>query len=144
MKIPTKREKNEMVFFRISILIRKIKLDNKIPKKKDQSPTDSFLISHSKIHENKSILVIIPDISIKRNFPLILFQTNFIPFVFISIIVFHEMEFMLFSSFSYIPVINATVPPEIPGMMSAAPISIPLMNIAKYCILVFLGTEVLI
>ena len=32
--------------------------------------------------------------------------------------VFHEIEFILFNSFSYIPVINATVPPEMPGIVS--------------------------
>ena len=81
-KIPIKSEKKEIVFFWISILIRKIKLANNIPKKKDQSAIDSFLNSHSNIHENKSILVIIPDNNVRRNLPLIFFQTNLSPFFF--------------------------------------------------------------
>ena len=84
IKIPNKSEKKEIVFFWISILIRKIKLANNIPKKKDKSQIDSFLNSHSNSHENKSILVITPDNNVRRNRPLILFQTNFTPFVFIS------------------------------------------------------------
>ena len=58
--------------------------------------------------------------------------------------VFHEIEFILFNSFSYIPVINATVPPEMPGIMSAAPIIMPLMNITRYCICEFLETDIVI
>ena len=98
--IPIKSEKKEIVFFWISILIRKIKLANNIPKKNDQSPIDSFLNSHSNSQENKSILVITPDNNVSRNRPLILFQTNFTPLVFISTMIFHEIEFILLSNFS--------------------------------------------
>ena len=61
IRIPIKSEINENVFFWISILSRNIKLANKIPKKNDQRAIVSFFRSHSNIHENKIILVKIPD-----------------------------------------------------------------------------------
>ena len=97
-----------------------------IAKKKDHNEIGSLFISQSIIFENKKILKKIPKKTGNKNFPLISFQKYFNPFFLILIIEFREKELMLWISSSYIFVINAIVPPDIPGIKSATPIIEPL------------------
>jgi len=85
----------------------------------------SLIINHSRIWDNRRILVIIPPNMVNRKKPFSFFQTSVKPSFFIFFRVFQENELILSRSYLYIPVIRAMVPPEIPGTISAAPISIP-------------------
>ena len=67
-----------------------------------------------------------------KKFPLILCHTDLIFLSFNKLNILKLIELIDFNNSSYIPVINAIVPPETPGTISAAPIAIPLSNNFKY------------
>jgi len=95
------------------------------PKKKDQISTGLLSRIYFKILAKENTLIKIPTNTANKKFPFMDIQKSLIPFLNSCFKEEKLIDFIELINSSYMPEINAIVPPDTPGTTSAAPIPTP-------------------